>query len=169
MTPKRVTVIGNGGSGKTTLSRALSESLKLPLFHMDRLIWQPGWQPTPEVEVRASLEEIFRGEQWLIDGLGPLWSIEMRIAVADRIIFLDFPLDHCRSWAMQRQKELGSTLRTDVTEGCFLEGMDQRMYDLLGVVDAEYLPVIRQLLSPEVVAAKTTRLTDPSDLDPFQL
>src|ERR1700738_4454532 len=116
MVPQRVTVIGNGGSGKTTLSLRLGEQYDLPVFHMDRLIWRSGWQPAPEKEVRPKLEEIMRGERWLIDGLGPLWSIEARLPHADKIIFLDFPLDHCRKWATQRQAEQATAVRPDVTE-----------------------------------------------------
>ncbi len=167
--PRRVTVIGNGGSGKTTLSLRLGKAHDLPVFHMDRLIWRPGWQPTPEAEVRQSLHEIMVRDRWLIDGLGPLWSIEARIPHADLILFLDFPLEHCRRWAMERQTTMSTAVRDDVTEGCFLEGLDQRMYDLLGRVDAEYLPAIRQMLAPPEVACKSRHITNPEELDALSL
>jgi shikimate kinase len=36
---KHIVVIGNTGSGKSTLSRALSKRLELPVYHLDALIW----------------------------------------------------------------------------------------------------------------------------------
>ncbi len=42
---KRILIIGNSGSGKTWLGRALSERKKLPLFHMDTIRWeQSGYE-----------------------------------------------------------------------------------------------------------------------------
>src|SRR4051794_37931773 len=94
----RVTVIGNGGAGKTTLSMKLAEELSLPLYHMDQIIWQPNWRRTPDDEIREQLGRIVAEPRWLIDGLGPIWSIEMRLPVADLIVFLDYPLEHCKKW-----------------------------------------------------------------------
>ena len=39
---KRVLVIGCGGSGKSTFSRILSEKIKLPVIHLDKLFWKEG-------------------------------------------------------------------------------------------------------------------------------
>ncbi|MEA2913074.1 MAG: hypothetical protein QOJ15_5155 [Bradyrhizobium sp.] len=44
----RIVVIGNAAGGKSTLARRLAHGRDLPLVEVDRLLWQPGWQLTPE-------------------------------------------------------------------------------------------------------------------------
>ena len=41
---QRALIIGGVGSGKTALAIRLGEKLSLPVHHLDRLYWQPGWQ-----------------------------------------------------------------------------------------------------------------------------
>lgn len=46
---KRIVAVGNNGSGKSFLSRELSRITGLPLVHLDKEYWQPGWgHPTEE-------------------------------------------------------------------------------------------------------------------------
>ena len=40
---QRVLVIGSPGAGKSTLSHQLAERTGLPLHHLDRMHWLPGW------------------------------------------------------------------------------------------------------------------------------
>lgn len=40
---RRVLVIGCPGAGKSTLTRALAETLGLPAVYLDRLWWKSGW------------------------------------------------------------------------------------------------------------------------------
>jgi adenylate kinase family enzyme len=36
-------VLGTGGAGKSRLSREMAEILNLPIIHLDRHYWNPGW------------------------------------------------------------------------------------------------------------------------------
>jgi site-specific DNA recombinase len=47
---KRIVVIGSGGSGKSTFSQRLGEVTGLPVVHLDKLYWHPGWVKTPREE-----------------------------------------------------------------------------------------------------------------------
>jgi len=38
----RIAIIGNAGGGKSTISRKLRDSLRLPLHPIDQLQWRPG-------------------------------------------------------------------------------------------------------------------------------
>lgn len=38
---KKIVLIGSGGSGKSTLARQLGEKLKINVYHLDKLFWQP--------------------------------------------------------------------------------------------------------------------------------
>ncbi len=173
----RVTVVGNGGSGKTTLSKQLAATLDLPLYHMDRIIWQPNWGRTPEDEVRAIIAAILPQERWLIDGLGPLWSVETRMKAADLTILLDYPLDHCKEWALRRTEEWRGKVRDDAPEGCSFGDKEEVLIPLLERVDREYLPRIREwaeelsnrvvwLRSPEEMPHLLERLGSDGTLEP---
>jgi adenylate kinase family enzyme len=166
---RRVTVIGNGGSGKTTLSRQLSGAMNLPLHHMDRIIWRPNWERTPDEVIRIQLDWIMSEPEWLIDGLGPLWSIEMRLPLAERIVLLDYPLEHCRAWAMQRVEELRDKERTDAPEGCSFTGLEQRLLEVLNTVDREYMPVIRSWVSMPEHRERTIWIREPDELERLRL
>jgi adenylate kinase family enzyme len=39
----RVLIVGCGGAGKTTMARRLASITGLPLVHLDRVYWRPGW------------------------------------------------------------------------------------------------------------------------------
>jgi len=64
----RIAVIGCSGSGKSTLSRQLGERLNIPVIHLDRVFWQPGWVEPPRDEFAASVCSAVAGERWILDG-----------------------------------------------------------------------------------------------------
>jgi adenylate kinase family enzyme len=147
---RRITVIGNGGCGKTTLSCLIGESLNLPVHHMDRIQFLPGLVSATDEAIRQELEQIMAEPEWLIDGLGRLWTIEMRLPLADAIVFVDFPLEQCKEWAMRRQVETRGVVRPDMPEGTTTDGLDQRLMEVLEWVDRDMTPTIREwMAAPE--------------------
>jgi adenylate kinase family enzyme len=95
---KRVAVIGSGGAGKSMFALELAKRLGLPVIHLDREYWRPGWEPTPEPEWEARVAEIVKSERWIIDGnFGG--TMHLRLAAADTIVFLDIPRLVC-AWAV---------------------------------------------------------------------
>lgn len=143
----RITVIGNGGTGKTTLSRLIGEGFSLPVHHMDRIQWLPGLVSAGPEAVRNELNRIMAEPRWLIDGLGQLWTIEMRLPHAEVIVFTDFPLEQCKEWGMKRQVESRGLVRPDMPEGTTTDGLDERLMQVLEWVDREMTPTIREWLS----------------------
>ncbi len=55
---KRIAIIGCGGAGKSTLARELGKILDLPVVHLDRVYWKPGWEPTPREAFVAEQRKI---------------------------------------------------------------------------------------------------------------
>jgi adenylate kinase family enzyme len=47
---QRVAIIGSRGAGKSTLARKLGGILGLPVIHLDKEYWQPGWTEPPKAE-----------------------------------------------------------------------------------------------------------------------
>lgn len=116
----KITVIGNSGGGKTTLSRLLGKQYKVPVIHIDSIQFLPGMIIRPMDETRKILNDIQAEENWLMDGYGPLDMIEKRFAMADKIIFIDMPLWRHYWWCVKRQmKSLLGFRRVELPEGCY--------------------------------------------------
>ncbi|KAI0829773.1 hypothetical protein BC628DRAFT_1314568 [Trametes gibbosa] len=66
----RIKIVGNSGTGKSTLGKELSAILGVPYISLDELHWEPGWRVCPDeafrAKVRAATESNPRG--WIVDG-----------------------------------------------------------------------------------------------------
>jgi len=87
---RRIMIMGPSGAGKSTLARELGQRLGLPVIHLDRLFWLPGWTQCPEDDFQMAVRKAAEGERWVIDG-NYRRTIEPRLERADAIIFLDLP------------------------------------------------------------------------------
>lgn len=98
---QRVAVVGSGGAGKSTFARALGTATGLPVVHLDRHYWRPGWQPTGPAEWEALQAELVAAESWIIDGnYGS--TFDLRFARADTVIVMALPRWRCITRAMRR-------------------------------------------------------------------
>ena len=119
---RRVVVVGSGGSGKSTFSRELGRVTGIPVIHLDREYWRPGWEETPKDEWKARVADMLEGERWIMDGnFGG--TREMRMQAADTIIFLDLPRRVCLYRILKRTFKYYGRSRPDMAEGC-LERLD---------------------------------------------
>ena len=91
---KRIAIIGNAGSGKSTLSQKLQAITNLPVYYLDQYYWKPGWVRTDPDEYKKMHDAICDKEEWIIDGIN-LRVMEYRIQRADMIIFLNIPRYIC--------------------------------------------------------------------------
>lgn len=55
---ERAAIIGPGGAGKSTLARKLGEVTGLPVIHLDREHWPPGWVEPPRDEWESRVQEL---------------------------------------------------------------------------------------------------------------
>jgi adenylate kinase family enzyme len=114
---RRVLIIGPCGSGKSTLARELAPLMRLPLIHMDQLGWQAGWVETEKAEFHARLAEVVAQDTWLIEGnYGS--TLTPRLARADTVIYLDFPIRLCLWRLAKRIVTHRGRSRPDMPEGC---------------------------------------------------
>jgi adenylate kinase family enzyme len=84
----RVWVVGNSGSGKTTVARALARRLGVSHLELDAINHQPGWVPLELDEFRRRVRDVVDGDTWVVDGnyraVGDLlWDR------ADTVVWLD--------------------------------------------------------------------------------
>ena len=86
---KRIAIVGGSGAGKSWLARELGAITGLPVIHLDAVHWRPGWVETPDAEWRTVQSELVSRDAWIIDG-NYGGTMEIRLAAADTIVFMDF-------------------------------------------------------------------------------
>lgn len=114
---ERVLIIGCGGAGKSTLARQLGEKLNLPVVHLDKLYWRPGWVHVSREEFDVLLDEVLEKDAWIMDGNFNN-TIPKRIAHCDTVIYLDFSRVACLMGVMKRVVTTYGTVRPDMGDGC---------------------------------------------------
>jgi adenylate kinase family enzyme len=87
---RRVSMVGNSGSGKTTTGRMLAERLGVPFLELDSIFHLPGWQERPLEEFRAEVAAAAAGDGWVIDG-NYSRIIDLVWPRADTVVVFDFP------------------------------------------------------------------------------
>lgn len=96
---RRVSVVGNSGSGKTQLAQRLAAALDVPHVELDAIHHLPNWEPIDPEEFLETVRTIAQTDTWVIDGNyrtvvvdGPVWER------ADTVVWLDFS-----RWTVMRQ------------------------------------------------------------------
>lgn len=99
---KKVIVIGCPGSGKSVFSRALHAITGLPLYHLDMINWHEDKTTLSREELIAKINAIGATDAWIMDG-NYGGTMELRMALCDTIIFLDYPTEVCLAGIMARR------------------------------------------------------------------
>lgn len=114
---RRILLIGSPGSGKSTLARALGARFHLPVTHLDRLWWQPGWVELGAEKFRPLVAEIVARDKWVIDGnYSNTW--DLRMPRADTIVWMDLPRRVCLWRVFRRAVTQYGRVRGDMAPGC---------------------------------------------------
>lgn len=114
---ERIVIIGCGGSGKSTLARQLGEKLDLPVVHLDRLFWRPGWVQVSQEEFDKLHQAELAKDKWIMDGNFNR-TIPERIQRCDTVIYLDFSRIACLLGVLKRVITTYGKTRPDMGEGC---------------------------------------------------
>ena len=114
---RRVMVIGQPGSGKSTFARSLGAATGLPVVHMDHIHWMSGWRERPRAEKLRMVRAVQAGPAWILEG-GLSATYDERAERADTIVHLDaavlprFVRVVRRSWTHRGRS------RPDLPDGC---------------------------------------------------
>lgn len=114
---ERVIIIGSSGSGKSTLARKLGQKTGLPVIHLDKYFWNPGWVETAVPIWQQTLQELVQQPRWIIDG-NYRQSLTPRLQAADTVIFLDLPRWLSAWQAIGRRLRYRRRPRPDMAPGC---------------------------------------------------
>lgn len=90
--PRKIALVGNIAVGKTTIARKLSRLKNIPVLYMDTLQFTQDLKINNLDETRKTLKQFYQKNKWIIDGHGPLDTLEERFQLADQIIFIDPPV-----------------------------------------------------------------------------
>lgn len=154
-------IIGPCGAGKSTASSKVAKLFDLPLFHMDKLNWKPGWVESETEELRAKVAEVAAKERWVIEGnYGS--TMELRLPRADLILYLDYPIPLCLYRIVKRYLQYRGRTRPDLSDGCE-ERLDPAF--LLYVARWNSGPRLRTEAKIEGYEDKIVRLASPKQLD----
>lgn len=112
---QRIIVIGCPGSGKSTVSRALHNKTDIPLYHLDMMYWNADKTTVEKSVFIERLFSVLEKDEWIIDGnYGS--TMELRMAVCDTVIFLDYSLDVCLDGIRERRRKPRSDMPWIETE-----------------------------------------------------
>ena len=98
---KKIIIIGCPGSGKTTFAEKLQKITNLPLYYLDAIWHKPDRTHISRENFDEKLAEIFKTEEWIIDG-NYSRTVEVRIKNSDTIFLFDLPTEVCVQGATER-------------------------------------------------------------------
>jgi adenylate kinase family enzyme len=115
----KISIIGFSGSGKSTLARFLGEKYNIPVLHLDKVQWLPGWQERNLEEKKTKVSDFLNSNtSWVIDGNYSSLSYDRRLDESNMIIFMAFNRFSCLYRATKRAIKYHNRTREDMGEGC---------------------------------------------------
>ena len=153
---ERVLIIGCGGAGKSTLARQLGEKSGLPVVHLDKLFWHPGWVESPPEEIDEKIQQVLEQPCWIMDG-NYNRTLPKRLEYCDTVIYLDFSRWTCLMGVLKRILTTYGTVRPDMGEGCperfdleflkwiwtFNKTRRQSYYEMLSQLDGKQVHIFK--------------------------
>jgi adenylate kinase family enzyme len=114
---RRILILGIPGAGKSTYARRLGETLDLPVHHLDRYYWNPGWAASSQEQFESVLRELLARDEWILDG-NYRRTIPLRLEYADTAVHLDVPRRAAIRRVFKRIASYRDGGRPDMASGC---------------------------------------------------
>lgn len=130
----KIIIIGCPGSGKSTLSKQLSDILNIEVIHLDKIYWKPFWVNITKEEFDEKLDEILKLNSFIIDG-NYHRTIKQRLEKSDLVIYLDYPSEICIQSYITRVKE--KSIKEFITENC-IEEIDEEFLQYISSYNEKY-------------------------------
>jgi adenylate kinase family enzyme len=113
----RIAILGGAGAGKSTLARRIGAARGLPVVHLDRVVFGPGWNRIETPLARERLAAMLEPGGWVVEGTYPELA-DLTLPSADLVIWIDQPawLRLWRAWRKTRSHR--GRPRADRPDGC---------------------------------------------------
>lgn len=159
----KIMIIGCSGSGKSTLARKLSQKIDVQVFHLDTLLWHDNWEMSSKDEQHHVISNVLDKDQWIIDGNYSA-TLDMRVAKADTIVFIDRSKVLCLYNVFKRYIHYKGQSRPDMHDNC-PEKIDFEFVRWIWTFNKKRKPAIIRMLatvqnSKSVVVLKSNRQID---------
>jgi adenylate kinase family enzyme len=152
---ERVLILGCCGAGKSTFAKQLQTATGLPLIHLDQVHWLPNWVELDIETFRQKLEPLVEQPRWIMDGNFAA-TLDVRLAKADTVIYLDTPTWKCLWRVVKRVWHYNGRPRPDMPEGCN-ERWDWEFIHYIVAFNSVKRPKIMKKIEA-VAAGKTIRI-----------
>ena len=139
----RIAIIGNAGGGKSTLAGRLAAELSLPLHEIDALLWRPGWAMVASAEFEAVHRRLLAADEWIVEGLGPRESLEVRIERSTHVILCDFPLWQHYWLLAERQTAWSRGELAPRPAGLEDAPPTRALFEMVWTIDRDWMPWVR--------------------------
>jgi adenylate kinase family enzyme len=120
---QRILVIGSPGAGKSTLAGRIAGRCALPLIHLDREYFGPGWTMPSKSEWRERVRALAARPEWVMDG-NYASTFDLRVPRATAIVWLDLPRWRCLLNVLWRVAKHRGRGRPDLGPEC-VENFDR--------------------------------------------
>lgn len=162
---RRIAVIGCPGSGKSVLSMKLGKMTGLPVYHLDKIFWKPGWTESDHDDFMKKLQDIVNRDSWIIDGnYGN--TLKMRLDHADTVIYLDFRRLLRTYRILKRIVRWHGKTRVDMADGC-PEEFDRDFLRFVWNYDLTERPKTLKIISESKIRDSIVVLKSPASLRKF--
>jgi adenylate kinase family enzyme len=114
---RRILVLGPPGAGKSTFSVRLAAVLQLPVVHLDRYFWKPGWTPSSMDDFASESRALAQQSSWVMDG-NYGGTLAVRAPYADHVVYVGASGVRCTWSFLVRATRWRGRQRPDMAEGC---------------------------------------------------
>lgn len=163
----RIIIIGNGGTGKSTLGERLGKILNLEVTHLDKMTFKPGWIRVDEDVFRKQLNEIISKENWIVEGWSYHSTLRMRLEASTTIIYLKYSIFICYRNALLRHIKYFYRQNPYDPDGSPILKKTNKMVKAIWKVYKEYEPELQEMLKKYETEKKIIVFERRRDLNKF--
>lgn len=87
---RRISVVGNSGSGKSMFAVALADALGLRRIELDGIFHQPGWAHLSTGAFRHAVRQALGAGDWVVDGNYRIAVPSVVWPAAETVVWLDY-------------------------------------------------------------------------------